>query len=540
MRYALILLFLVLPYFSSLAQVKFLARFEVESGDFDPTFEMVPIRQGLVSFRTISNGSFNVDRVFQYFISDENLNSENIVELPVKNGFDMIGYDLEGENLFIIFQKGSSLSSEKYVLQIDLETREGKEYALNNLLEMSLSEFLVQERSVIVMGIPDTRPVVQIFNLDNKSVHTVQGIYGNDTQILQIRKRPDIASFEVVLSRKGKYREREISINSYDLEGNLLREIDIDQFGDEGQEIMDAILVSRPNYRQMMVGAFGLERRNSYQGMYALDINEFGEYEERLYTLSDFPEFYNYLDERGKLRKAKEVEKAIKKEKVPSIQDNYSIRQVIQLNDGVLLYFDHYDVVNTRGNSRNTSYSSRTLYRPFPNQGLGGGGVYNPFPTTPVSPNTLNFQLETEFTYVSAHFIWLGNEGQVIWDNATTYNNLRTNYPESFGEIALVEDEFYHAYVRDDKIVLSYLKSGEKVFEDLDFEIELIEENERISQTNYNTLRLIHWYDRYFLLTGTQKIRYQKEEGGSASRDVYFVSKVLFAGDLYEPEEKLE
>ncbi|WP_297335417.1 hypothetical protein [Algoriphagus sp.] len=540
MRYTLILLFFILPCFSTLAQVKFLARFEVESGDFDPTFEMAPIPQGLVSFRTISKGAFNVDRVFQYFISDENLNSENIVELPVKNGFDMIGYDLEGNNLFIIFQKGSSLSSEKYVLEIDLKTRKGKEYLLNNILEMSLSEFLVQQRSVIVLGIPDTRPVIQVFNLDNKSVHTVQGIYGNDTQILQIRKRQDIASFEVVLSRKGKYREREISINSYDLEGNLLREIDIDQFGDEDQEIMDAILVSGSNYSQMMVGAFGLERRNSYQGMYALDINEFGEYEERLYTLSDFPEFYNYLDERGKLRKAKEVEKAMKKEKIPSIQDNYSIRQVLPLDDGMLLYFDHFDVVNMRGNSRNTSYSSRTIYRPFPNQGLGGGGVYDPFPTTPVSPNNLNFQVETEFTYVSAHFVRLGNEGQVVWDNATTYNNLRTNYPESFGQIALVEDEFYHAYVRDDKIVLSYLKSGEKVFEDLDFEIELIEENERISQTDYHTLRLIHWYDRYFLLAGTQKIRYQKEEGGSATRDVYFVSKVLFAGDLYEPEEKLE
>lgn len=540
MKYTLILLLLILPYLSSEAQVKFMARYEVESGDFDPLFEMVPTQQGLISFRTISKRALNVNRVFQYFISDENLQSESLVELPVQEGFDMIGYDLDAENLYVIFQKGGSISSEKYVLQIDLKSREGFEYSLNNILEMSLSEFLVQGRSVIVMGIPDTRPVVQVFNLDNKSVHTLQGIYGNDTQILQIRKRNDIESFEVVLSRKGKNREREISINSYDLEGNLLREIKIEEFGGQGQEIMDALLFSSGNYRQMMVGAFGLERRNSYQGMYALDINEFGEYEERLYTLSDFPEFYNYLDERGKSRKAREVEKAIKKERVPNIQDNYSIRQVLQLNDGVLLYFDHYDVVNTRGNSRNTSYSSRTLYRPFPNQGLGGGGIYDPFPTTPVSPNTLNFQMETEFTYVSAHFIRLGSEGQVIWDNAITYNNLRTNYPESFGEIALVGDEFYHAYVRDDKIILSYLKSGEKVFEELDFEIKLIDENERITQTNQNTLRLVHWYDRYFLLTGTQKIRYQKEGGGSATRDVYFMSKVLFAGDLYEPEEKLE
>ena len=99
----------------------------------------------------------------------------------------------------VLFQRGYSTTGERYVLRIDLSTRKGFEYGLSNLLDMELAEFLVQNNSVIVMGVADTRPAVQVYDLDDKSVHTLQGIYGNDTQILQIRKMPEIESFQVVV-----------------------------------------------------------------------------------------------------------------------------------------------------------------------------------------------------------------------------------------------------------------------------------------------------------------------------------------------------
>jgi hypothetical protein len=99
-----------------------------------------------------------------------------------------------------------------------------------------------------------------------------------------------------------------------------------------------------------------------------------------------------------------------------------------------------------------------------------------------------------------------------------------------------VGDEYYHMYVRDQTIKLSYFKNGEKVFEHLDFELELPDENERIVETNPSSLRLVHWYDRYYLLSGTQKIRFLKPSGGQDTREVYFLTKVLVNGDLYQPE----
>jgi hypothetical protein len=54
------------------------------------------------------------------------------------------------------------------------------------------------------------------------------------------------------------------------------------------------------------------------------------------------------------------------------------------------------------------------------------------------------------------------------------------------------------------------------------------------------TLSISHWFGRFYLLTGTQRIRYQKEDGSGASKEVFFLSKVMVAGDLYQPEEGQE
>ena len=537
MKQLFVLVLILFLGFKSFAQVEYVARFEVETDFFDPLFETIPTNQGLISFRTLSKKAFNNRRTFQYFISDLELNTDGLIELPVRDGFDMVGFDLEGDFFHVLFQRGYSTTGERYVLRIDLSTRKGFEYGLSNLLDMELAEFLVQNNSVIVMGVADTRPAVQVYDLDDKSVHTLQGIYGNDTQILQIRKMPEIESFQVVLSRKGQYREREIIINTYDLEGNLLRDIKVNQFGDPDQEIMEALLLPMRGYQQTMIGSFGLERRDYYQGMYLMDINEFGECETKLYTLEDFPNFFNYLNERSKARKDREVMRNIEKNRVPSIRNVYSIRQAIETPEAYYVYFDHYNIINSRGNFR-TPYSPMGMYR-YDRFNRFGQNIFDPIYMNRLGSPQFN-QLQPEYSYISAHFIKLGKDGKVIWDNAATFDDLNTEIRMAFGDIAVIGDEFYHAYVRDDEIRLAYFKNGEKVFDNLEVEIELMDETQRIAENNMETLSISHWFGRFYLLTGTQRIRYQKEDGSGASKEVFFLSKVMVAGDLYQPEEGQE
>ena len=530
-----VLFFSILGITELFAQVKWVSRFEVPSELYDPGFQMSPIKDGIVSFRTISPNGLSFNKVFQYFSSDFNLNSPSgLIEYPIREGHDMIGYDTEGDQLYILFRKGYSLSSETYILKIDLETKQGYEYNIENLLTMDLVEFLVLSNKALFMGNADNRPVIQLFDLNNKNIHTFQGFYNDETQILQIKKRPELQALEVVLSRKTPYRNREVSINTYDFEGNLVREIKVENFGELDQEILDGFLVEKEDYQNVMIGSFGIDRRDAYQGMYIMEINEFGEYEFKQYTLEDFPNFYNYMDERSKNRRDKEVLTSLEKGKIPSIRNYYSIRDIQQTPEAYFVYFDQFSIKSSRGSSslfsptsgyRSSSWS-RTGYDPYIPAIITSGGINQP---------PMIYQAYPEYQYLSAHFMKVAKTGQVIWDNAATYDGLITDYTDAFGEVAVVGDEYYHIYVRDLMIKLSYFKNGQKVFDNLNVELELSNKDERIASTNPSSIRLIHWYDRYFLISGTQKIRFLKESGGQGTREVYFLAKILVDGELYQP-----
>ncbi len=532
-----LILFLLIFFTSHLlsAQVKWVSRFEVPSGLYDPGFQMSPIENGIVSFRTISPNGLSFNKVFQYFTSDMVLNSPSgLIEYPIRESYDMLGYDTEGNQLFILLRKGFSQSAEKYILKIDLDTKVGYEFNVENLLNMDLVEFMVMDEKALFMGMADNRPVIQLYDLQEKSTHTFQGFYNDETQILQIRKRPELKALEVVLSRMTPFRNREVSINTYDFLGNLVREIKVDDFGDQDQEILDALIQEKENYQNVMIGSYGIDRRDTYQGMYIMEINEFGEYEFKLYTLADFPNFYNYLSEKSKEKKDKELEKVLEKEKTPSIRNYYAIRDIQQSPESYYVYFDQYSVNTSKGST--SLYSPTSGYRTSNWNRTG----YDPNIREFITPTGYNrppgvYQIIPEYQYVSAHFAKIAKTGQVIWDNAATYDDFVTTYSEAFGEVAAVDNEYYHMYVRDLTIKLSYFKNGEKIFDNLDFELALTDEEERITTTNPASIRLIHWYDRYYLMSGTQKVRFMGESGKQETREVYFLAKILVNGELYQP-----
>ncbi|WP_111672057.1 transcriptional regulator [Algoriphagus litoralis] len=535
MKLILTLLFFVCSMVAVQAQVKFLSRFEIKGQPYDPVFEMMRIPNGLVTFRTYQARNFSSEKVFQFFKTNLDLKSEGLIELNLRQGFDMIGYDIEGDNLFVLMAKGSNSNADKYILQVNLETNQGFEFSVDNLLSIELVEFLVQNRKAVFMGNSESRPVLQIYDLDDKSIHTVQGIYNNNTQVLQIRKMPELESLEVVVSRRGQYKNRETSIFTFDMEGNLIREVKVDQFGEQGQEILEGLLLADQNYQQVMVGSYGLDGRNSYQGVYIMEINEFGEYAFKVYTLEDFPNFYNYLPEKQKVRQDQSVLKDLEKSKIPSIRNTFSIRDVWETQDAYFLYFDEVNIVNSRG-SRAGGWSPTNQYRYDRASRMG----YAPtFSDIMVLPNDISqaFTLTNEFQYEAAHFIKISKEGQVLWDNAATYDDFTTDFPEAFGEMAVVGEDVYHLYVENDQIKASFFRNGEKIFEHLSFDLELRDEGDRLKNTDLSTLRLAHWYDRYYILSGQQSIRFLNAENREEVRDVFFMSKIVVDGDLYQPEE---
>ncbi|MCL6257963.1 transcriptional regulator [Aquiflexum sp. TKW24L] len=527
--------------FSAFSQVMYVDRFEVPTSFSDQNFIVIPNLGGLIAFRVQPEKGMNLRRALQYFLTDNNLNSDSLKEIKIKDGYDLMGYDLEGDFLYLLMQKGTVATSDRYMIEIDLKSEIAKEIPLENLYAMELQEFFVLNRSAIFMGTVDIRPIVQIFDIAENNIITVQGIYFKDTKILQLKKESDLGVLDLLVSRRDKYKMKQISLLTFDDNGNKIREVVIEKLEDPNLELVEGILTPIQNYQQSILGTFGNRKRESYQGIYLADVNEFGEYKIKYLTLQDFPSFFNYMKEKQKEKKLQDMEKYFAKGKTPSIKPVFSAREVITLNQGYLVYSDHFLATNPRYIPRDGVYANES-YRYSANRlmmdqvGYGDGRYANSFPGTRYG-NSFNWQEQGEYEFVSSYFLFINRAGDVIWDSALDLLNKSTSIPSKYGEVSFDGEKIHYMYLDGINMYMSYIKNGEVIFQNQSFEIELINENERLRETQEGSLSLSHWMDNYFLLTGKQKIRYMNAENKEEIKEVFFLTRIKVDGDLYVPEE---
>ncbi|MFD2202073.1 transcriptional regulator [Shivajiella indica] len=524
-------------------QLSFVERFELESKFQENDFMIIKRPGGIMAFRSQPEKGFNLRNRFQYFLADHNLKSDVFKEIRIKDNFDLEAYDLEGNFFYALMQKGTTAVSEKYLIEINLETEEATEISLDNVYPMELKEFFVLNRNAVFLGTADTRPIVQIYDIEANNVYTVQGIYSKETLILQLRKDSELGIIDVLVSRRDKFKTKQVSILSFDEIGTKIREVTIDGLNDNNLEIVEGLLTPIQEYQQSLIGSFGQRRREAYQGIYIADINEFGEYKLKYYTLEDFPNFFNYLNEKQREKKWNDLEKSFKKGVNPSIKPVFSTREVITTDRGFLIYSDNFNATNPRYIPRDGVYAN-DAYRFNPNRMYFDGTNYGPaygsqlFNTIRNSP--YNWQVEGEYKFISAYFIYIDKEGQVIWDNTFNLSNKITGIPGKFGELSFDGNKLHYLYLDGINIYMSYIKEGEVIFENQSFPIELINENERIRETQEYSLNFSWWYDNYYILSGKQMIRFLGESGKEETKQVFFITKIKVDGDLWAPEDSIQ
>jgi hypothetical protein len=502
------------------AQVQFTQRFEVPTDWSDDEFFVLPRENGLVAFRMKADTPYGRYDRFQYLVTDFQLNADSLLEKKLDDYYQLVGFDLDKGLLYVLFDKGSQYDPDRAVFEINLDNDTLTELALSNVLDMELQDFLVFNKKAIFMGKYDYRPVIQILDIDTKEVITVPGLFEKNTKVLQMRKDPELNVFDVVVSRRDVYKNKIVTILTFDTNGNKLREVKIEDLENPSMEIVEGLLTSSQNYKQALIGPFGLKRKEAYQGLYFTKINEFGEYTNRFYNVSDFENFYNYLPEKVQKRKWKRVERRLDRGKNTPIRNVVVTREIQASNGYYLVYNDLFVASSSRYTSRDGMYPS-SFYRINPMMGgRGYGGFYDPLR---LAPTNTSFE---QFRYLAAQFILLDEEGKIIWDNSLNLNNLGRGEAVKFGELIFNGENLFFMYLDSEELLLSQIKDGELVMENEPYQIELINENERISNTMERSLQLIWWYDNYYLLSGKQRIRYQDEEGKEKTREVNFFTKI--------------
>ena len=134
------------------------------------------------------------------------------------------------------------------------------------------------------------------------------------------------------------------------------------------------------------------------------------------------------------------------------------------------------------------------------------------------------------YHYTHAVVIGFNEKGDILWDNSFQINDV----------VSFQLEQFVHADVQDDKIVLLYLYeneirtkiiSGSEVLEGksfnnmrLTFEDDVI--NDKSSYANVGGLE--KWYDHNYFAYGVQKIKNLRDTGVNLNRKVFYINKVRY------------
>ena len=503
-------------------QVQFTQRMEVETSWYDDDFIVMPRNEGFVAFRVIADKFQGRVNTFQYVLGDFQLGNADPFLFSLKENSELLGFDLDRDYLYVLFQKGPAFNNERFIYEINLITKQVSEVSMNSLLNAELQDFLVFNRKAVFMGTYEYRPVIQVFDLATTDVITVPGVFEKDAKILQLRKDPELNVFDVLMSRRDFFKKKIVTILTYDTNGNKLREVKIENLADPSMEIVEGVLTSSQDYKQALIGPYGLRRKEAYQGIYFTKINEFGEYTNNFYTLADFPNFFNYLPEKTRERRLKSLEKDLERGKNTPIRNVVVTREVLDLGGSFLVYNDLFVSSSTRYIPRDGMYAN-SFYRMNPMMGGGYGGLYNPLFMDPRFRTT---QVTEQYKFLSAQFLLIDKDGDILWDNVLSLNNYDKSDPGKFGETSFDGTNLFFMYLDGMQLMLSQFRAGELVREHEPYELELINENERIRETKESSLQLMWWYENYYLLTGKQKVRYQDQDGKEQIRDVNFFTKI--------------
>src|SRR5690554_4004411 len=157
----LTLLMVMVGVYALHGQVQFVQRLEFETKWEDDNFIVFNREEGIIAFRMASEDAFNREKTLQYFTADFQLRSSGIKKMPVESLYNLLGFDLDGDLLYVLFQKGEAPSGDKYITEINLNTGGMRKIPLNVVLGMELREFFVLNKQVILMGNVDNRPVIQ-------------------------------------------------------------------------------------------------------------------------------------------------------------------------------------------------------------------------------------------------------------------------------------------------------------------------------------------------------------------------------------------
>ena len=479
-------------------------RIEFEMGPKDGDFQIVPAKeQGLLVVKTTRVRSKD-GWLWSFNMVDTTLNMTWTRVIPIQYGSNFLGYDHFGDSFFLLFGESNYKLEEMKVMRLNIKSGDYNYYDVNTVFPVQLSEFEVVGNTLIFGGYANFRPVLMLYDMDEKKPKVLPGFYNNNSDIIELRVDDDTRTFTVILNEKTFNKKITVSIKTFTEKGTLLQTKALES--DYEKSLIDGVSTTFESGVQYVAGTYARRKSEYSRGLYLAKLKGGEQILIKYHNYGDLENFFSYMKEKREQR----VKDRINKRKVSGRKIKFNYRLLVH---DIVERDDEYILIGEAYYPKYSNYGSGAYY---------DAPYYENSRQNWIDPNFIGYK------YTHAVVVAFDRSGNILWDNSFEINDVLSVQLSEFVKVSAEDDRIILLYIYEN-VLRSKIIEGAEILEGKAFNpIELKFQSDEIRETNKEVEGLEKWYDKKFYAYGIQNIKNLRDSNVKLNRKVFYINKIEY------------
>lgn len=425
----------------------------------------------------------------------------------VRQRFFLKGYFYSEKKTYLMLQNNNR--DKIRVLRVDALNDKIDEFESKEIAELTITEFEVLKNTAIIGGYFEDRPVVFAYDLEQDKVRTLQNVYQNQSELVEVKINKDSVTFNVLATVRDDNKQRTIMVNTYDFGGNAIRDYKL--VTKPEYELINGVSSSINDIEQVIVGIYGYKTDYTVSGIYVNHVSRTGEQTMNYYNFGELPKFLDYMGEKRAKKQRNRTASLKSAGKENRFKAEVLPRELIEIDDKLVFTGEFFKLY-----TQNVNANQFSRYNRFNNRRVNDlYDAYGQFSSLGSQPR------ENDFTH--AYMLVMDKNGAIQWDDQMEIDVEISGNMQELGRFQWMGDKGAYMYYRDMELMVKLL-DGSDENEMLTTELPLLDEGDEVRQERDASLGSIRWYDNHFLIYGIHHIK--PADRSQSTRKVFFMNKV--------------
>ncbi|MDA0194164.1 MAG: hypothetical protein O2887_15315 [Bacteroidetes bacterium] len=472
-------------------------RIEFEYKFEDGDYHIVPADEmGLVVLKETSERSSG-GYYWEYHYVDTLLQEKWVKKYVLSSIFEYRGFDYSAGYVNLLYAESRKRDVREFtLLRLNLANGDTTQFKLETIFPLSLTEFEVLGDIVIIGGYANYRPVIFLYDLEERRMKVLPGFYNNKSELLDIELDDERLRFNTLMAEFTPGNRQTISIRTFNQLGEMLQNRVLEPEDEKSLLYGQSTRLNRG--AQYITGTYAARKSNYSRGVYIAKINRGQQEYLKYYAFPDLENFFSFLPSKRQER----VENRLKRRRVSGKKIRLSYRllvhDIVKLNDNYVMIGEAYYLKQA------SPYSSLSIGQ-FSNQ------AYD--------------QYIVGYKYTHAVIIAFDENGEVTWDNSFEISDVLSTELKQFVHVAGKKDEVILLYMFEGEI-RSKLIIGDDISEGKTISaIKLMTDDDELIKDREEEGGLAKWNGNSFYAYGIQRI---KQKNDSRRRHVFYINKIVY------------